>query len=132
MSTNTDQPLPRRNPFSPMAVAKITGFEESDTDDMTIETAAIRQATAYLSDYLEAAPTSSVEPDGKVIAILGDHGTGKTHLAIRLVRHARQVLDHLEQAMYLDATGDDFVELYRRFMRKLGLPGVRKIGRAHV
>lgn len=127
MSEITGQPFPRRNPFSPMAVAEITNFEESGGDDLTIQTDAFRQAIAYLSDYLDSAAVGDgMEPDGKVIAILGDYGTGKTHLAVRLVRHARRFLDQPEQAMYLDATGDGFVELHRRFMRKLGLTGVRE------
>lgn len=109
-----------------MAVAKITGFEDSDAVDLTIETDAIRQATGYLSAYLRDAPSHPEQGrDGEVIAVLGEYGTGKTHLAIQLVRHAARVLDDPARAMYLDATTDGFVELYGRFMRKLGLTGVR-------
>src|SRR5262249_925543 len=98
MSQITRQPVLRRNPFSPMAGAKSTNFEESGGDDLTIQTDAFRQAITYLSDYLDsAAAGDGVEPDGKVIAVLGDYGTGKTHLAVRLVRHARQSLGQLEQ-----------------------------------
>lgn len=126
MSGHGDQPAARRNPFSPMAVAKITGFEDSDAVDLTIETDAIRQATAYLSAYLRDVPSGGERGrDGEVIAVLGDYGTGKTHLAIQLVRHAARVLRDPARAMYLDATTDGFVELYRRFMHKLGLKGVR-------
>jgi KaiC/GvpD/RAD55 family RecA-like ATPase len=126
MSGHGDQPPARRNPFSPMAVAKITGFEDSDAVDLTIETDAIRQATAYLSAYLGDTPSGGEQGrDGEVIAVLGDYGTGKTHLAIQLVRRAARVLDDPARAVYLDATTDGFVELYVRFMRKLGLAGVR-------
>lgn len=126
MSGSSDQAPLRRNPFSPMAVAKITGFHESDADDLTVETDAIRQATYHLSGYLHADPAAPGQArDGEVIAILGDYGTGKTHLAIQLLRYAHQVLGDSARTMYLEATADGFVELHNRFMRKLGLAGVR-------
>jgi hypothetical protein len=109
-----------------MAVAKITGFEDSDAVELTIETDAVRRATSYLTDYLAAAPADAGQDrGGEVIAILGDYGTGKTHLAIELVRRASRELNDPGRAMYLDATADGFVELHHRFMRKLGLTGVR-------
>lgn len=126
MSGSTATPPPQPNPFSPMAVAKITRFDESDWVDLTIETDAIRQATAYLSGYLDAAPPGPGQGRaGEVIAVIGDYGTGKTHLATELVRRARRVLEDPAQVMYIDATAGSFVELHRRFMGKLGLAGVR-------
>ncbi|WP_433262770.1 hypothetical protein ACQPZF_30405 [Actinosynnema sp. CS-041913] len=122
MSGSDELPPPRKNPFSPMAVALIIEDFQDDFDaaDVTIATDAGRLAVAHLDTYLEAAPGA-----GTVLAILGDYGTGKTHLAVRLVRHARRVLDDPSRALYLEATAESFVELYRRFMRRLGREGVR-------
>ncbi|HEV2783691.1 MAG TPA: hypothetical protein VGX25_30255 [Actinophytocola sp.] len=125
MSTGT--PPPRPNPFSPTAVARVTGFEHSDASELTIETDAVREATSYLSAYLHAPPPGAgQDPAGEVIAILGEYGTGKTHLAVRLVRHARRVLHDPERAIYLDATADSFVALYRRFIDRLGLARIKR------
>ncbi|MBW4721035.1 hypothetical protein [Saccharothrix obliqua] len=122
MSGSEQLPPPRTNPFSPMAVALIID-DDSDAADVTVATDASRQAVSHLDAYLSAPPGT-----GSVVAVLGDYGTGKTHLAVRLVRHARKALDDPSRAMYLEATAESFVELYRRFMRRLGREGVR----AHV
>ncbi len=124
MSADTEPPPPRPNPFSPMAVAKITGFDESDAVDLTVETESVRQARAYLSGYLAAEPAEG-DRAGEVIAVIGDYGTGKTHLANELVRQARRELADPSRAMYVDATSGTFVELHRRFVDKLGFAGVR-------
>ncbi|MFD7655018.1 hypothetical protein ACFV4N_13655 [Actinosynnema sp. NPDC059797] len=126
MSGSSELPPPRKNPFSPMAVARITEFDATpDAIDVAITTDATRQALAHLTAYLDQRPARGGDRTGTVVAVLGDYGTGKTHLAVRLVRHARQVLADPTHALYLDATADSFIELYRRFMRKLGREGVR-------
>ncbi|MFT7838907.1 hypothetical protein Q5530_22430 [Saccharothrix sp. BKS2] len=125
MSGSSEPPPPRKNPFSPMAVARITDFGATpDAVDVAITTDATRQALAHLDAYLDERPSRG-DRTGTVVAVLGDYGTGKTHLAVLLVRHARQVLADPTHALYLDATADSFIELYRRFMRKLGREGVR-------
>ncbi|MEU4743090.1 hypothetical protein AB0G02_21860 [Actinosynnema sp. NPDC023658] len=127
MSGSSDLPPPRKNPFSPMAVARITDFDDDpDAVDVAITTDATRQALAHLTSYLDAPPArGGRDRTGTVVAVLGDYGTGKTHLAVRLVRHAREVLADPTHALYLDATAESFIELYRRFMQKLGREGVR-------
>ncbi|MEU4768342.1 hypothetical protein AB0H12_34335 [Actinosynnema sp. NPDC023794] len=127
MSDRSDLPPSRKNPFSPMAVARITDFDaDPDSVDVAITTDATRQALAHLTSYLDAPPArGGRDRTGTVVAVLGDYGTGKTHLAVRLVRHARQVLADPTHALYLDATAESFIELYRRFMQKLGREGVR-------
>jgi len=126
MTANAEIPPPSPNPFSPMAVAKVTRFGESDWADLTIDTTAVRQATAWLTGYLEATPGPDDERDGEVIALVGDYGTGKTHLAYHLVHRASRVLHDSARVMYLDVTAGSFVELYIRFMHMLGPDGVRQ------
>ncbi|WP_033441742.1 hypothetical protein [Saccharothrix sp. NRRL B-16314] len=127
MSGSSDLPPTRKNPFSPMAVARITDFDaDPDAVDVAITTDATRQALAHLTAYLDAPPArAGRDRTGTVVAVLGDYGTGKTHLAVRLVRHAREALADPTHALYLDATAESFIELYRRFMQKLGREGVR-------
>lgn len=123
MRAGTEPPR-RPNPFSPMAVARITGFDDSTADDLTVETGAIAAARDWLAAYLRAVPTDG-ERAGEVIAVVGDYGTGKTHLALDLVRAARRELGDDNRALYVDATAGSFVELHRRFLDKLGFRGVR-------
>ncbi|MGM1060593.1 hypothetical protein [Saccharothrix sp. Mg75] len=127
MSGSSELPPPRKNPFSPMAVARITDFDaDPEAVDVAITTDAARQALAHLTSYLEDRPDRGArDRSGTVLAVLGDYGTGKTHLAVRLVRHAREALADPTHALYLDATAESFIELYRRFMQKLGRAGVR-------
>lgn len=125
-SSTGNPPSPGLNPFSPMAVARVTRFSDSGWADLTIETSAVTQATAWLDGYLAAEPGSEEERDGEVIALVGDYGTGKTHLAYHLVQRARRVLNDSARVMYVDVTAGSFVELYRRFMHMLGRDGVRE------
>lgn len=106
------------NPFSPLAVAITT---DTVSEDPTIETAAVRRAEDLLAEYL-AAPT--LAGAGNVLAVSGEHGTGKTHLGMRLVRVARAA-DPPASAMYLDVASDQFTGLYSRFVKRLGRAGVR-------
>jgi Cdc6-like AAA superfamily ATPase len=105
-----------------MAVARITDFDSHDSPEISIETDAIRQAISHVTAYLRSSGEDAHA--GTVIAIVGDYGTGKTHLAVQLVRYARAELTDPANAMYLDATAESFIELYRRFMHKVGLSGV--------
>ncbi|MBM7776109.1 Cdc6-like AAA superfamily ATPase [Actinokineospora baliensis] len=109
----------RRNPYNAMAVAttSVVGGDAA-TADVTVVTDAMRRAYRMLDEYLDA----DVDPAsaGVVVALLGDYGMGKTHLAVRLVRHARTVLGGPTKAIYLDANAEDFLSLYLRFMREVG------------
>lgn len=106
------------NPFSPLAVAITT---DAVSEDPTIPTAAVSTAQDLLGEYL-AAPT--LAGAGNVLAVSGEHGTGKTHLGMRLVRVARAA-DPPANAMYLDVASDHFTGLYSRFIKRLGREGVR-------
>ena len=96
------------NPFNAMAVTQIP-----DTTSPGVETDPIRAAKAYLDDYI-AAPST-----GNVIAVVGDYGTGKTHLAGELLKHAHGRCEQI----YVEATPNAIAEprnrftgLYRRFV----------------
>lgn len=116
-----------RNPFSPMAVARLSRFGDDTAADITVPTEAVNAATSYLDTYL-AAPASRVDkrPPGVVLAVLGEYGTGKTHLARHLLRHMATAADDQDRAMGIEATGIDLVESYQRFTSGLDLDRVRK------
>lgn len=121
------------NPFSPAAVAQVVLTGEPP---VTLPTGAIDAATGHLAAYLTPGPGErrDVRPDGTplsgqrtgqdgfVMAIVGDYGTGKTHLAVHLLRQARQVAEREGQAGslvvhwgYLDARPGGFDRMYREF-----------------
>lgn len=126
MSADQDTVAPGGNPFPSTPVAPVQGF---DADVITIETAAIREAVGYLDDYLAAdrAPATGTAAAGNVVAIVGDYGTGKTHLAMHLLWRVRRAVDGTVHAMYLDAPADSFLSLYReRFIPRLQRGDVRQ------
>ncbi|WP_026421926.1 hypothetical protein [Actinokineospora inagensis] len=109
----------KRNPYNVMAVASTSVVEgDQATADVTVVTDAMRRAYRMLDDYLGAEPESGSA--GVVVALLGDYGLGKTHLAVRLVRRARAALGGPTKAIYLDANAEDFRSLYLRFLREVG------------
>jgi len=114
----------RVNPFPPTAVAKIAEF---DDDTVTVYTPTVREAVRVMDDYLAAptAKTTRTSP-GNVLAIVGDYGTGKTHLAVELLRHARNSAGDTTGTLYLDAPADTFVTLYRRFVQQLDAADVNR------
>ncbi|GAB3469276.1 hypothetical protein [Actinophytocola sediminis] len=106
------------NPFSPLAVAITT---DTLSADPSIATGAVLRAEMLLREYLAA---KTLVGAGNVLAVSGEHGTGKTHLGMRLVRVALAA-DPPASAMYLDVASDQFTGLYRRFIKQLGRDGVR-------
>lgn len=126
-STSSDwSPPGTANPFSPTAVARVSEFAG---DTITIATPAVRQARQLLDDYIASSATVTGEGKrtdiGNVLAIVGDYGTGKTHLAVELLRYARHVSTEETPVIYLDAPADTFVALYKRFISGLQRAEVR-------
>ncbi|BCJ62743.1 AAA family ATPase [Micromonospora endophytica] len=108
---------PPVNPFSPAAVARVS---EVDSRPTTVVTSAIRDTLAHLDNYLHSGV-------GGTVAVVGDYGTGKTHLAAELLAHARQLTGVADQAVYLDAPADTFLSLSRRFLGRLSRDAVRAL-----
>lgn len=132
--------LLRRNPFAPSAVERVLGRFLDEAADarapVSIKTDPIEQALRHLAGYLRPAsgelgvdaPSGGAPATGTVLAVVGDYGTGKTHLAMRLLRQASRV--HREGALvvhpfYLMPSGNlevsvgAFEKLYRDFVDKL-------------
>lgn len=112
------------NPYPTTAVAKVPEF---DADTVTVYTPAVREAVGVMNDYLASPMSQTAVPSpGNVIAIVGDYGTGKTHLAVELLRHARSATGDTTSTLYLDAPADNFLTLYRRFVQQLDVADVRR------
>lgn len=118
------------NPFAPTAVAAISRGTQRP---VTVRTAAVRRATGVLDTYLAAcaAAGDGVGPDGvpddpsavpppvpgNVVAVVGDYGTGKTHLADLLMVRLREAAPDNGHTVYVEASRSaSFLSLYREFM----------------
>jgi hypothetical protein len=100
------------NPFPATAVARLA---KGAREFLTIETEALKQIRSQVNDYL-------VRKDdyGKTICIIGEYGTGKTHLVLEILNMINESDDGHLHPFYLDAPSDNFLELYRkRFLPKL-------------
>ncbi|MFG1607934.1 hypothetical protein [Actinoplanes sp. NPDC049265] len=89
---------------------------------LTIETEAIRSARRHILAYLGSAGDDDGAPGrGTVFTVVGEYGTGKTHLALHMLRQISDSDDlDVVRPMYLDAPGGDVFTLYRdRFIPKL-------------
>jgi Cdc6-like AAA superfamily ATPase len=106
------------NPFPSTGVAPVSHMAG---DVATIPTPAVKQAVGELRSYLQARPRGDGEAaeQGRVLAIVGEYGTGKTHLAAHLMDVARQDGGADVQQIYLNAPADTFTSLYQSFANKL-------------
>ncbi|MFI7429908.1 hypothetical protein ACIBPB_23200 [Micromonospora sp. NPDC049836] len=108
------------NPYLPTPVARVG---DSATSVVTVATTAVVRARAALDEYLRAPHTPEQPRKGRVLTLVGDFGTGKTHLTAAL---RRRVLESAPAAdpVYLDAPNGTFVDLYRRFIAQVKRPRV--------
>lgn len=114
----------RENPFPASAVARYSSLEAAG---LSIETPAVAQALSYVDQYLASADGDGPAKNGNVIAIIGEYGTGKTHLSIELLRRIKDNTGEDVHSFYLDAPADTFLALYRdRFFGQLDRKDVRQ------
>jgi hypothetical protein len=108
------------NPFSSVAVASTSA---DDRPAITVPTAAIREISAYLVDYLAAARPGEA---GITMAVLGGAGFGKTHALAHLLARARQESRPGVHAVYLDARAATFTAVCRSFLAQIDPGDVRR------
>ncbi|MEU5692892.1 ATP-binding protein [Actinosynnema sp. NPDC020468] len=114
------------NPFSPNAVARIADKQEREEADVTVVTDAIRRAEHTVRSYVERRQSDAEgRPEGAVVLILGEYGTGKTHLARHLVRFADSLLGNPDSSLHIEATAETLARVYERMTRSLGRERVR-------
>lgn len=107
---------PERNPFPSVAEVRLGG-DFSTT--IRIETEAVREvrriADAFLATPFE--PPVDARETGRTMAIIGDLGAGKSHLAEELIDRLQE---HGDRAVVLTlhaSVGDTLLSLYRKFYR---------------
>jgi type II secretory pathway predicted ATPase ExeA len=128
MSSHGPMFSPRQatNPFASAAIASVT---IDGPEPITTPTTAVRAAREELDRYLQRAatvPSGALPQDGDVsrpsegtvLAVVGDYGSGKTHLCVDLVRRSLRAGGEATTTVYLPATADSFIELFRRLLSK--------------
>src|SRR5258708_5583565 len=127
MTVKTSNTISDANPFPASAVARLNPSEE---EFWSVDTEALKQARSYLQDYLTRADKPEPDSDdvqGLVLAIVGDYGTGKTHIAQDMLRQIASANNPNLHPLYLDAPSDTFLALYKdRFLRQLDRSQVLK------
>lgn len=103
-------PAVGENPFVQVALGSMY-----DPSGVTIITPAIDEASQAISAYLVAPEAGG----GRVLAITGEHGMGKTYLAQHLLTQASATPGRRVHTMYLLARNQTFVELYQDFAEQL-------------
>jgi Cdc6-like AAA superfamily ATPase len=122
--SKSDQPLwiANTNPFPATAVAILS---QPAAEFWSIETEALKQARRQLQHYLHHTARihqqrGNHHSKGIILAIVGDYGTGKTHIAQDMLRQISVERNPNLHPLYLDAPSDTFLALYRdRFIKKL-------------
>ncbi|MDQ1292666.1 MAG: hypothetical protein QG608_546 [Actinomycetota bacterium] len=123
---STPPSLSVANPFPYAAIASVT---TDGPDPITTPTAAVRAARNELDRYLrrtDPVPLADQPQDGgiprrgegTVLAVVGNYGSGKTHLCIDLVRRSLRDGGDTTTTVYLPATADSFVGLFQRLLEK--------------
>ncbi len=108
------------NPFPPAAVASFAA-----RGWVSIPTAASDKARTNVVDYLATA--ARARSRGRCVAIVGDFGTGKTHLALEMLQIMEELTEGKSTRLYVDAPGEGFVSLYRdRFLPKVDRTELRQ------
>lgn len=116
------------NPFPASGVARLSS---AANELLTITTDAVKKGLSYLDDYLDRSgvvnnDVGQSESHGNVIAIVGEYGTGKTHIALELLNRIISNGTPDIHIFYLDAPADSFMALYKeRFIPKLLRADVR-------
>lgn len=109
------------NPYLPTPVARLS---DTGRRPVTVSTEAVRRAFDFLDPYLAGPQALAPSQTGRVLTIVGDFGTGKSHLAIALLRRAQESTESLPETVYLDAPAGSFADLYRRFAGNLNRAGL--------
>ena len=95
------------NPFPATAVSRLIN---KGNGLVSIQTDATIKAHQITSSYLESLEKSKIQENtGQVIAIVGEYGTGKTHLAFQVISEIEEHETSKTDTFYLDAPADSFL-----------------------
>ena len=100
------------NPFPATAVARLS---QRKHHRLTLETNALKKIRAEVDSFL-----TDPKSEGKTICVIGEYGTGKTHLLLETLHSLIDTEDETIHAFYVDAPSDSFLSLYqKRFLPRL-------------
>lgn len=115
----------RENPFSTNGVALLPPASSGLAP--TVDTEAVRRARTRFVEYVER-PRSSSSRQGIVLALVGDRGSGRTHLASVLFHEAR---NRLGRAHCAEGSKNGFTALVQDYLRRMGLAAVKELAHAY-
>lgn len=100
------------NPFPATAVARLS---QRKHHRLTLETNALKKMRTEVDSFL-----TEPKSEGKTICVIGEYGTGKTHLLLETLHSLIDTEDESIHAFYVDAPSDSFLSLYqKRFLPRL-------------
>ncbi|WP_283135271.1 BREX system ATP-binding domain-containing protein [Rhizohabitans arisaemae] len=105
-----------RNPFPGVPEVRLV---DGSRPVVTVETEAVRKARAAAIDYLDARGTDVGRPrdTGRILALVGDLGSGKSHIAGAVVDQVRKRDGLVVVTMVYAKVGDTLLDLYRRLFQ---------------
>lgn len=120
-----DTVSPSANPFPASPIARLASH---GLQGINIITPASQQAMSFADAYVANIHDSTRSNSGRVLAIVGEYGTGKTHLAMTILARIQAEDISRVTAVYLDAPADSFLALYKdRFITKLQRSEIRQL-----
>lgn len=100
------------NPFPATAVARLS---QRKHHRLTVETDALKKMRLEVEDFF-----ANQKGEGKTVCVIGEYGTGKTHLLLETLHSIIDLEDETIHAFYVDAPSDSFLSLYqKRFLPRL-------------
>ncbi|TDD79857.1 hypothetical protein [Actinomadura rubrisoli] len=114
------------NPF-PLGSADIKDLSGSVVN---VTTPPVADATALLRRYLRESSEGEDRP-GVVLAVSGEPGAGKTHLAGQLLRQVRELRDSNYEYTYIEAPTGTLFTLYEKLLADVDQTGLRQRVRAY-
>lgn len=111
-----------RGQSNPFPVWTVASLRETFADRVSVTTPAVRAARTILDGYALPVHDGSA---GVLTAIVGEHGSGRTHILADVLDHAMRDPSAIGSTFYLRGPFDGFQALYRELIYTLSTAGVR-------
>ncbi|SDH32736.1 hypothetical protein SAMN05421505_11449 [Sinosporangium album] len=119
---------PGRNPFPSSAIAHLVAGPASPPP--TVPTPALIEVTAFVNEYLSAIDPSRTGTTGlgRVLAVIGEFGTGKTHIALEVLHSVKRRRSESTTIIEFDEPGRSMLRLYLdRFIKKISPEQIKQL-----
>jgi hypothetical protein len=117
---------PPRNPFPAQATAIIEGSPLGELSQTTLARPSLERLRELIARY-----RASYDPadDGRVIAVHGQHGSGKTHALGDAMVTLSKAGDAPVRTIYVRADSPDVLSLYRKLMSQVSMQDLQELCR---